>query len=92
MLMEVGFPGDLPVLMLQAAPPDRLDESYQWAWRERTRLIEGLECGKVVALPSGHSGIIWNLSGRIVAETVLPREYAVLGRQAAAGIRQALIR
>ena len=69
-LLDVGFPKDLPVLMVQAAPPDRLGEAYKWAVQERTRLTKDLDHGKVVELPAGHSGIYWQLSDRIVEETL----------------------
>jgi pimeloyl-ACP methyl ester carboxylesterase len=69
-LLDVGFPKDLPVLMVQAAPPGRLGEAYEWAVRERTRLTKDLDHGKVVELPAGHSGIYWQLSDRIVEEAL----------------------
>lgn len=69
-LLDVGLPKDLPVLMVQAAPPDRLGEAYEWAVRERIRLTKDLDHGKVIELPAGHSGIYWQLSDRIVEETL----------------------
>ena len=69
-LLDVGFPVDLPVLMVQAAPPDRLGEAYEWSLKERIRLTKDLDHGKVVELPAGHSGIYWQLSDRIVEETL----------------------
>ena len=69
-LLDVGFPVDLPVLMVQAAPPDRLGETYEWSLQERIRLTKDLDHGKVVELPAGHSGIYWQLSDRIVEETL----------------------
>ena len=69
-LLDVGFPVDLPVLMIQAAPPDRLGETYEWSLKERIRLTKDLDHGKVVELPAGHSGIYWQLSDRIVEETL----------------------
>lgn len=69
-LLDAGFPKQLPVLMIQAAPPDQLGEYYQWAVQERRRMTQTLDSGKVVELPAGHSGIYWKLSDRIVEETL----------------------
>ena len=68
--LDAEFPKDLPVLMVQAAPPDRPSETGEWAFEERLRLTANLDHGKVVKLPAGHSGIYWQLSDRIVEETL----------------------
>ena len=70
-LIDFEFPKDLPVLMIQANPPEKeTDIYYEWFLSERKRLTQDLDQGKVVELPAGHSGIYWHLSDDIVRETL----------------------
>ncbi len=69
-LTDAMFPKELPVLMIQANPPGEQSEVYEWSLSERKRLTQSLNCGKVLELPAGHSGIYWILSDSIVKETL----------------------
>ena len=69
-LVDAVFPKELPVLMIQANPPGKQTDTYEWSLSERKRLTQTLDHGKVVELPAGHSGIYWTLSDAIVRETL----------------------
>ena len=75
-LIDTAFPKTLPVLMIQANPPEEKSDTYEWFLSERKRLTENLDFGKVVELPAGHSGIYWFLSDDIVRETLAFLEQA----------------
>lgn len=69
-LVDTKFPGELPVLMIQANPPGEQSETYEWFLSERKRLVQNLVYGRVKELPAGHSSIYWVLSDDIVKETL----------------------
>lgn len=69
-LVDMVFPGELPVLMIHANPPGEQSETSEWFLSERKRLVQDLVHGKVTELPAGHSSIYWVLSDDIVKETL----------------------
>lgn len=75
-LADAALPRALPVLMIQASPPDEPSEAHAWSLSERKRLTENLDHAKVVELPAGHSGIYWTLSDDIVKQTLSLLEQA----------------